>query len=92
MASMLDGIIHDFERVTGPWHLERMSLPQSFLLTASSLANTKFMSWMRSANRAAVRSHCDPMNYVGLAPQMVDNARPRGPLETEQWESVGSWS
>ena len=40
----------------------------------------------------AVRSHCDPLNYVGLAPQMVDNARPRGPLETEQWESVGSWS
>jgi 3-carboxy-cis,cis-muconate cycloisomerase len=25
-----------------------------------------------------VRSHCDPMNYAGLAPQMVDNvlARP----------------
>ena len=84
MASMLDGIIHDFERVTGPWHLERMSLPQSFLLTASSVANTKFMSLDALGGPVAVRSHCDPLNYVSLAPQMVDNARPWGPLETEQ--------
>jgi 3-carboxy-cis,cis-muconate cycloisomerase len=40
---MLDGMIHDFERATGPWHLEWVSLPESFLLTASSLANAKFM-------------------------------------------------
>jgi 3-carboxy-cis,cis-muconate cycloisomerase len=43
VATMLDGMIHDFERATGPWHLEWMSLPESFLLTASSLANAKFM-------------------------------------------------
>ena len=43
VASMLDGMIHDFERATGPWHLEWISLPESFLLTASSLANAKFM-------------------------------------------------
>jgi 3-carboxy-cis,cis-muconate cycloisomerase len=43
VATMLDGMIHDFERATGPWHLEWVSLPESFLLTASSLANAKFM-------------------------------------------------
>jgi 3-carboxy-cis,cis-muconate cycloisomerase len=43
VATMLDGMIHDFERATGPWHLEWISLPESFLLTASSLANAKFM-------------------------------------------------
>jgi 3-carboxy-cis,cis-muconate cycloisomerase len=43
VAAMLDGMIHDFERATGPWHLEWVSLPESFLLTASSLANAKFM-------------------------------------------------
>jgi 3-carboxy-cis,cis-muconate cycloisomerase len=43
VATMLDGMIHDLERATGPWHLEWVSLPESFLLTASSLANAKFM-------------------------------------------------
>lgn len=43
VAAMLDGMIHDLERATGPWHLEWVSLPESFLLTASSLANAKFM-------------------------------------------------
>ncbi|MFG1466081.1 adenylosuccinate lyase family protein [Xanthobacter sp. DSM 24535] len=43
VATMLDGMIHDFERATGPWHLEWVSLPESFLLTASALSNAKFM-------------------------------------------------
>jgi 3-carboxy-cis,cis-muconate cycloisomerase len=43
VATMLDGMIHDFERATGPWHLEWISLPESFLLTASALANGKSM-------------------------------------------------
>ena len=43
VATMLDGMIHDFERATGPWHLEWISLPESFLLTASSLASARFM-------------------------------------------------
>ena len=43
VATMLDAMIHDFERATGPWHLERASLPESFLLTGASLANAKFM-------------------------------------------------
>lgn len=43
VAVMLDGMIHDFERATGPWHLEWVSLPESFLLTAASLASARFM-------------------------------------------------
>jgi 3-carboxy-cis,cis-muconate cycloisomerase len=43
VATMLDGMIHDLERATGPWHLEWVSLPESFLLTAASLAHAKFM-------------------------------------------------
>ncbi|MGJ4939328.1 class-II fumarase/aspartase family protein [Bradyrhizobium sp. HKCCYLS1011] len=43
VATMLDAMIHDFERATGPWHLEWISLPESFLLTAASLASAKFM-------------------------------------------------
>lgn len=43
VATILDGMIQDFERATGPWHLEWVSLPESFPLTSSSLANAKFM-------------------------------------------------
>ena len=30
---MLDAMIHDFERATGPWHAEWIALPESFVLT-----------------------------------------------------------
>jgi 3-carboxy-cis,cis-muconate cycloisomerase len=43
VAAILDSTIQDFERAAGPWHLEWVSLPESFLLTASSLASAKFM-------------------------------------------------
>ncbi|MEP9379324.1 3-carboxy-cis,cis-muconate cycloisomerase [Aquabacter sp. CN5-332] len=43
VATMLDGMIHDFERATGPWHVEWIALPESFLLTGASLAHAKFM-------------------------------------------------
>ena len=40
---MLDAMIQDFERATGPWHVEWMAVPESFILTAGSLAQAKFM-------------------------------------------------
>jgi len=40
---MLDAMIQDFERATGPWHVEWIAIPESFMLTAGSLAQAKFM-------------------------------------------------
>ncbi|MBN8905778.1 MAG: adenylosuccinate lyase family protein, partial [Rhodospirillales bacterium] len=34
VATTLDGMVHDFERATGPWHLEWVAVPESFILTA----------------------------------------------------------
>src|SRR5215218_8222086 len=39
---MLDAMIHDFERATGPWHAEWMAIPESFILTAGALHQAKF--------------------------------------------------
>src|SRR5215472_14604059 len=39
---MLDAMIHDFERATGPWHAEWMAIPDSFVLTAGALHQAKF--------------------------------------------------
>jgi 3-carboxy-cis,cis-muconate cycloisomerase len=40
---MLDAMIHDFERATGPWHAEWIAIPESFVLTAGALFQAKFM-------------------------------------------------
>jgi 3-carboxy-cis,cis-muconate cycloisomerase len=32
---MLDAMVQDFERATGPWHAEWMAIPESFVLTAA---------------------------------------------------------
>lgn len=40
---MLDAMVQDFERATGPWHAEWMALPESFILSAGALNQAKFM-------------------------------------------------
>ena len=40
---MLDAMIQDFERATGPWHAEWIAIPESFVLTAGALHQAKFM-------------------------------------------------
>jgi 3-carboxy-cis,cis-muconate cycloisomerase len=39
---MLDAMVQDFERATGPWHAEWVALPESFILTAGALHQAKF--------------------------------------------------
>jgi 3-carboxy-cis,cis-muconate cycloisomerase len=39
---MLDAMVQDFERATGPWHAEWMALPESFVLTAGALHQARF--------------------------------------------------
>ncbi|MFI0817700.1 adenylosuccinate lyase family protein [Streptomyces sp. NPDC021098] len=42
-SSMFDAMMQDFERATGPWHLEWAAVPESFLLLSSSLHQAEFM-------------------------------------------------
>lgn len=39
---MLDAMVQDLERATGPWHAEWMAIPESFVLTAGALHQAKF--------------------------------------------------
>ena len=39
---MLDAMVQDFERATGPWHAEWMAVPESFVLAAGALRQAKF--------------------------------------------------
>jgi 3-carboxy-cis,cis-muconate cycloisomerase len=40
---MLDAIAADHERATGPWHLEWMALPESFIAASGALHQARFM-------------------------------------------------
>ncbi|RYC48019.1 class-II fumarase/aspartase family protein [Pectobacterium zantedeschiae] len=40
---MLDAMVQDLERATGPWHAEWIAIPESFILSAGALHQAKFM-------------------------------------------------
>ncbi|MCB5307824.1 class-II fumarase/aspartase family protein [Yersinia massiliensis] len=40
---MLDAMVQDLERATGPWHAEWIAIPESFILTGGALYQAKFM-------------------------------------------------
>jgi 3-carboxy-cis,cis-muconate cycloisomerase len=40
---MLDAMVQDHERATGPWHAEWIALPQAFALSAGALYHTRTM-------------------------------------------------
>jgi 3-carboxy-cis,cis-muconate cycloisomerase len=77
VAAMLDGMIHDFERATGPWHLEWVSLPESFLLTASSLSNAKFMLAGLVVHERRMRENLDLTHGLIVAEAVMMAAAPK---------------
>lgn len=78
---MLDAMIHDFERATGPWHAEWIALPESFVLTAGALHQAKFMLDGLIVDEQRMRKNLDMSNglivaeavMMGLAPELGRN-------------------
>jgi 3-carboxy-cis,cis-muconate cycloisomerase len=75
---MLDAMVQDLERATGPWHCEWLSLPQACLLTAGSLAQAHFMLSGLIVEPKAMRKNLDSTRglivaeavMMGLAPAL----------------------
>ena len=75
---MLDAMIQDFERATGPWHVEWIALPESFILAAGSLAQAKFMLEGLVVDESRMRRNLDLTRglivaeavMMGLAPHL----------------------
>ena len=73
---MLDAMIQDFERATGPWHAEWIALPESFVLTAGALHQAKFMLGGLIVDEQRMRKNLDMTTglivaeavMMGLAP------------------------
>ena len=75
---MLDAMVQDFERATGPWHVEWVAIPEAFILTAGALAQAKYMLGGLVVDKARMRANLDLSRglivaeavMMGLAPKL----------------------
>ena len=78
---MLDAMVQDFERATGPWHAEWIAIPEAFILTGGALNQAKFMLDGMIVDEARMRRNLDMTNglivseavMMGLAPHLGRN-------------------
>jgi len=75
---MLDAMVQDFERASGPWHAEWIAIPESFVLTAGALHQAKFALGGLIVDEAQMAKNLDISRglivaeavMMGLAPQL----------------------
>lgn len=77
VAAMLDAMIHDFERATGPWHVEWAALPEAFLLTGAGLSQAKFMLGGLNVHEDRMRDNLDLTHGLIVAEAVMMAAAPR---------------
>ena len=56
---MLDAMLADHERATGPWHLEWIAVPERFIASASALYQARFMLDGLIVDAARMRQNLD---------------------------------
>lgn len=74
----LDAMLQDFERATGPWHIEWTAVPEAFVLTAGSLRQARFMLGGLEVDTGRMASNLDLSGglivaeavMMGLAPHI----------------------
>ncbi|MGH8688662.1 MAG: 3-carboxy-cis,cis-muconate cycloisomerase [Burkholderiales bacterium] len=78
---MLDAMVQDFERATGPWHAEWIALPEAFMLTGGALHQAVYMLGGLVVDEARMRRNLDMTHglivaeavMMGLAPHLGRN-------------------
>lgn len=78
VSTMLDGMLQDHERASGPWHLEWLTIPQAFILSASALSQARQTLDGLEVDSERMRRNLDLTNgmivseavMMGLAPHM----------------------
>jgi 3-carboxy-cis,cis-muconate cycloisomerase len=66
-ASLMDAMIADHERSTGPWEIEWIVLPEAFCLTAGALKQTRFVLDGLEVDAARMRSNIDLTNGLVMS-------------------------
>ncbi|HEY4252715.1 MAG TPA: adenylosuccinate lyase family protein [Roseomonas sp.] len=73
---ILDGMVHDFERATGPWHLEWVAVPESFILAGGSLHQAITMLGGLVVDPDRMRSNLDLTGGLIVAEAVMMAAAP----------------
>ncbi len=58
-AALLEAMIGDHERATGPWQIEWIALPEIFLLSAGALAQTRILTGGLQIDAKKMRANLD---------------------------------
>ncbi|KAJ4249153.1 hypothetical protein NW762_012488 [Fusarium torreyae] len=74
----LEGMVVDFERASGPWHLEWVAIPESFVIAVGALHQAEFVLSGLTVDRAKMRENLDSTKglivaeavMMGLAPHI----------------------
>jgi 3-carboxy-cis,cis-muconate cycloisomerase len=59
VAALLNAMEEDHERATGPWEIEWIVLPETFVLTAGALAQTRFLVAGLQVDEKRMRANLD---------------------------------
>lgn len=59
VAALLEAMVEDHERSTGPWEIEWIALPEIFMLSAGALAQTRFLVEGLQINEKKMRANLD---------------------------------
>lgn len=78
VAALLDAMVEDHERSTGPWEIEWIVLPEIFALSAGALAQTRFLVGGLDVDAKKMRKNLDITNgllmseavMMGVAPHL----------------------
>ncbi|HEY1746909.1 MAG TPA: 3-carboxy-cis,cis-muconate cycloisomerase [Xanthobacteraceae bacterium] len=62
VAALLDAMVEDHERATGPWEIEWIVLPEIFCLTAGALAHTRTVLEGLQVDENKMRANLDATN------------------------------
>jgi 3-carboxy-cis,cis-muconate cycloisomerase len=62
VAALLEAMVEDHERATGPWEIEWIALPEIFMLSAGALAQTRFVLEGLQVNEKKMRENLDITN------------------------------
>jgi 3-carboxy-cis,cis-muconate cycloisomerase len=66
-AALMDAMIADHERSTGPWEIEWIVLPEAFCLTAGALKQTRFVLEGLEVDAAKMRANIDVTNGLVMS-------------------------
>ncbi|WP_407121240.1 adenylosuccinate lyase family protein [Bradyrhizobium sp. STM 3561] len=74
---ILDAMVQDFERATGPWHLEWIAVPESFILTAAACSHMIFMLGGLSVDAKRMRENLSLTSGLIVAEAVMMAAAPK---------------